>query len=140
MLSDTQDWLTLFLAAGAVLSLIVGWVKVIRPRWHRGRSQFVAARDAIVGRDAVVDTITGVERSPALPGVGVRLANQEHHLGVLAEAVASIASSHHKLEDHESRILALEEATVERIRADSAAAWGAMEAATKSTPDVTVNP
>jgi hypothetical protein len=74
--------------------------------------------------------------------VGVRLAATEEHLGVLAQAVATIAESHVRLEDHETRIVALEVASVERIvsRAESAAGWRAMEEAVKAQPDVVIEP
>ena len=140
-MDTAQDWLKLGLGLGAAISLIAGWLRWVRPRYRRGRSQFVAARDSIIGRPAVYDSITGVEREPALPGVGVRLANTEAHLSVLAEAVASIAQSHARLEDHEVRLVALEAASVERIvsRAESAAGWRAMEAAARAQPDEVVD-
>jgi hypothetical protein len=137
-----QDWLTFLLAMGALLSLLVGWLRWVRPRYRRTRSEVTAIRDSILGRDAIRDSITGREIEPALPGVGTRLANQEEHLGVLADAVASLAKSHAVLDDHEKRIAALEVASVERIvsRAESAAGWRAMEAAALATPDQVVEP
>lgn len=140
MAASAQDYLTLILAFGALCSGVAGWLKWVRPRYRRGKSEVTAIRDSILGRDAVRDTITGRELSPALPGVGVRLAATEQHLGTLAQAVATIAESHLRLEDHEKRLVTLEEASVERIvsRAESAAGWRAMEAAALSTPDVVV--
>lgn len=119
-----------------VLAGVVGWVRWVRPRVKRTAHQVIAVRDSILGRDAVIDSITGAEQSPALPGVGVRLAETERHLGVLAQAVATIAESHVRLEEHEARITALEQQAVERIvsRAESTAAWVAMQAAAESSP------
>ena len=143
-MNEAGDWLTFTLALCGLLTVLVGWLKWVRPRYRRGRTQFVAARDSIIGRPAVYDSITGAEREPALPGVGVRLANTEEHLGTLAQAVATLAESHALLEDHtlrisnhEDRIKDLEEARVERIvgKVESAAAFRAMEAATKAQPD-----
>jgi hypothetical protein len=140
--TEAQDWLTFLLALGALLSVLVGWFRWVRPRYRRTRSEVTAIRDSILGRDAIRDSITGREIEPALPGVGVRLAATEEHLGVLAQAVATIAESHVRLEDHETRISALEVASVERIvsRAESAAGWRAMEAAAKAAPDLVVEP
>ena len=140
-MSDAQNWVTFLLALATLLGVLVGWFRLVRPRILRGRSEVTAIHDSILGRDAIVDSITGREIEPALPGVGVRLAATEEHLGVLAQAVATIAESHVRLEDHEQRLTRLEEASVERIvsRAESAAGWRAMEEAIKAEPDVVVD-
>jgi hypothetical protein len=74
----------------------------------------------------------------------MRLADQARDLSLLTESVAAIAKSHARLDDldiarldHENRIVKLEEAAVERVvtRAESAAAFRAMEAAVKAQPD-----
>jgi hypothetical protein len=134
------DWTAAIIGGSAVLGIVIGWLRWVRPRLRHLFDQIGAVRDSILGREAVTDSITGAELAPALPGVGVRLAEQEKHLGILSEAVATIAQSHARLEDHEGRIVALEAAAVERVvtRAESAAAWAAMEAATKATPDEVV--
>lgn len=136
-MTEAQDWVTFLLALAGLLGVLVTHFRWVRPRYRRWRAQFIAARDSIIGRPAELDSITGVERVPALPGIGVRMASTEEHLGVLAKAVASIAESHKQLEDHEKRITDLEAARVERIvgRAESAAAYRAMEAAVKAQPD-----
>lgn len=95
-------------------------------------------RDAILGRDPVTDSITGKELAPALPGIGVRMEHQERQMETLTQAVRTIADTQvtvaaiqQEVADHRGRIRRLEEATVERVvsRAESAAAWRAMEAA-----------
>ena len=120
----------------ALLGAIAVWVKRVRPRFRRWGKQWRMARDSIVGRDPIVDSITGVEKSPALPGIGVRMATTETQLGTLTEAVAKIADSHARLENHEGRLNALEAAAVERIvtKADSVAAWRAVEAVAGGHP------
>ena len=131
------DLLALGLSLATALTVVAGWFRWVLPRYRRWRGQFVAARDSIIGRPAELDSITGTELAPALPGVGVRLEALERHLGVLADAVKSLAQSHVQLEDHEDRIQKLEIASVERIvtRVDSAAGWRAMEEAVKAQPD-----
>lgn len=136
-LDETQTLVAIASSGAAVLAAAIGWLRWVRPRFRRVRADFVAARDSIVGRDPVMDTITGVERLPALPGIGVRMATTEQQLGVLTDAVAKIADSHVRLENHEERIARLEAASVERVvtKAESAAAWRAVEAvAQASTP------
>lgn len=143
MLADHAMTFEALAAIVLVAGAIVTWVRWLRPKIRNGVGQVVGVRDSILGRDAIVDTITGRQLAPALPGVGVRLADQERllsetssHLGTLSTAVAAIAESHKRLENHEERIIRLEGAVVERIvgHADSAAAWGAVEATTKAEP------
>jgi len=131
--------------AGLIVSLIVicgavlGWVRWVRPRIRRGSKEIVAVRDAILGRDPITDSVTGKEIAPALPGMGVRMATTEENLRVLAEAVAKIADSHLRLDDHEVRLKNLEDARVERVvaRAESAQAWRTIEKAIQAEPDET---
>jgi len=119
---------------GAVVgALALLWTKVGRRSWRAYRSartKVTAVSDAILGRDAVVDTITGREIAPALPGMGVRMAHQEQQMEAITAAVTRLASQQEALTDHERRIKALEEASVERVvtKAESAAAFRAIEA------------
>lgn len=114
----------------ASLGFVFSWLRWVRPGWQRWKRGAIGAWDSVVGREAVVDSITGRELSPALPGVGVRL-------DILTDAVAKIGDQHVRLEDHEDRIKRLELAAVERVvtRSESAAAWRAMEAVAQSKPD-----
>lgn len=137
------------LTVAALLSLVVGWIRWVRPRYRNGKRTFTAVVDTLVGREAIVDPITQRELAPAIKGVGARMEateqeqkEQSRQLAVMAQAVAKIAESHVQLDQHEQRIRALEEAAVERVasRAESIAAWRAMEAATLATPDVVVDP
>lgn len=136
MIDQTQAVIGCLVGAVTILSAVFAWVRWVRPSYRAAKSDFIAARDSIVGRDAVVDTITGRELAPALPGVGVRLDKQEQQMDLLTSAVAKIADSHVRLEDHEARIAKLEEAAVERVvaRAESANAWRAMEKALDAAP------
>lgn len=115
-----------FLSFVAVATVVVGWFKWLRPRVKRAQQESVAIRDAILGRDAILDSITGEERVPALPGIGMRMATVE-------EALVALADVHVKMLDHEERIRSLETGSLERIaaRADSVAAFKAIEAIAK---------
>lgn len=133
-----------FLLLTAVLAAIGTWVKWIRPRWRRARAKWIAAQDAIIGRDAINDPITGRELAPALPGIGVRMAHQEavseqqaKQMGLLTDAVAKLADQGEAIEDLRTRVTELENARVERVvtKAESIAAWKAIEATAKATPD-----
>lgn len=126
----------------ALLGVFVGWLKWLRPKIRSARQDGVAIRDAILGRDPVVDSITGKEIAPALPGMGVRMAHQEQQMDLITRAVAQLASTHTRIDNHETRIQKLEEASVERVvtRAESAAAWRAMEAAHLSDPPMDLEP
>lgn len=115
-------------------------------RWQRALARKAAAiGDAILGRDAVVDSITGKEVLPPLPGMGVRMAHQEQQMEAITAAVTRLASQQEALTDHDRRIQsntlrieALEAAAVERIaaRAESAQAWRAVEAVAKSHDEI----
>lgn len=119
-----------FLSFVAVATVVVGWFKWLRPRVKRAQQESVAIRDAILGRDAIYDSITGEERVPSLPGIGMRMATVE-------EALVALADVHVKMLDHEDRIKQLETGALERIltRADSVAAFRAMEAVATSDHD-----
>lgn len=129
------------LAAGAVVSALIVLRKTsirLHAAYKERARDAVAVRDAILGREAVRDSITGLELAPPLPGVGARMAHQEQQMELLTTAVARIADQqhqYHELKDtvdrHDLRLVALEEATLERIvtRAESTQAWGAVQAA-----------
>lgn len=123
--------LTYITITGAACAALAGGWRFLRPKVQAVRHKGVAVTDAILGRPAHYDSITGQELLPAVPGIGVRLAFQEEQMSLLTASVSRIADSHERLENHESRIKHLEEAAVERVvtRAESAQAFRAMEAA-----------
>lgn len=84
--------------------LYVGGRRVFRAIYHLiTRTNLVF--DTMLGREAIVHPDTGMELAPAQPGLGQRLATMEHAIDVLAQNSS-------KLEDHEHRITALENASV----------------------------
>lgn len=92
--------------------------KWVLPRFRSVKSDARAIRDTLVGREAVRDSITGREISPAVPGIGSRMADQEQDVrgirtdvGVLTRAVADLASAQAdmtalqaRMDDHDRRI------------------------------------
>lgn len=114
-------------AASVVGAVAVLWqaFKRVTHKTRTVRGDAVAIRDSILGRDAVVDSITGKELAPALPGIGQRMDTVER-------ALVALADQHAAIEDHETRIKALEEARVERVvtQVESAAMWQAVVKAT----------
>jgi len=138
------DLLSKFLATViGIATAVFAFFRWVRPRMKSLASDVRAGRDALVGREAVLDSITGKELVPALPGIGVRMATTEEQLGRLAEAFTELVrttgrvESHEQLlEDHEGRIRHLEEGLVERVvtKAESLQAWRAVEAVANSTP------
>lgn len=137
MIEGTNEAVALALGVAALLGVLVGWVRWVRPKIRRGRREVTAVRDAILGRDAITDSITGKEIEPALPGMGVRMAQQEQQMAIITDAVAKIADSHLRLESLESRVKVLEDARVERVvtQVESAQAWRAIANAHDADPN-----
>jgi hypothetical protein len=138
-----SEKLALLLTAATLISVIGGWLRWGRPRVTKAKQEATAMRDAILGREPMVDSITGKELAPALPGIGVRMAHQEDQMRLLTDAVSKIADSHVRLENverrvdqHDDEIKDLRSAQMERVmaRAESAQAWSAVEAVAKAQP------
>lgn len=146
-LSDNIAW-TVAIAGGLVTLAVLArkaWRRILRAI-KTGN----AVVDTLVGREAIHHPETGREIVPASPGIGARMVSQEeqaHRQGeqmvLLTNAVSKIADSHARLEHVESRIDAHDKAiaelkaqSVERVvtRAESAAAWRAVEAVASSSP------
>lgn len=136
--------LTWIIAAGAAVSVLYGFWRWLKPKWEGFWRDVRAGRDALVGRPAMLDSITGVERVPALPGIGARMDAQETTTAAtskvvadMAESLSLLAKSHARLENHEGRITELETAAAERIvgKVEQIELWRAVEAAHKSQPD-----
>lgn len=110
-----------YLATGASLVVILGfvaaWFRWARPKWRGVKSDVVAGRDALLGREAVHDSITGKQIAPALPGIGQRVASLEESTSFIGSALSKLADTHARLDDHAVRIKRLEAATDERTLA-----------------------
>lgn len=131
------------IGVGALIGMLFGFFRWVRPGARALAKDFRAGRDALVGREAIHDTITGKEIVPALPGIGVRMDTTENQMKQLATALATLVDNSHRLDDLEPRVAKLEEAAVERVvaRAESASAWRAIEAVAKTgTPVIDVEP
>lgn len=153
MIDGVSNALEFVLLVGAAGALVAGWIKKVKPRLREREQDRIAQRDVLLGRPPIYDTIIPTkEIAPALPGIGQRMAEQEslssrqaEQLAEMTRALTTLAESHkhqlvqdarldaHEREigDHGDRLSKLENAAVERVvaRAESAAAWRAMEAA-----------
>lgn len=91
-------------------------------------------RDAILGREPVVDSITGEQIAPRLPDIGTRMATQERQMSTLTEAVIQMAKAHRRIDDLETRVVALEHMGVERTlsKAEMIQLYKTMETAINS--------
>lgn len=129
-LDQAQATISAILGGLALTGALVGYFRYLRPRYRRSKAVLTAARDSLVGREAVVDSITGKELAPALPGIGERMASVETVVERIATVIEGQQAQDRRLADHESRIKVLEDAVVERVfsKAESAAAWRAVEA------------
>jgi len=114
--------LTVLISMCVLAGLIAGWRAKIAPHLGSANRTWVAFRDTFLGREAINDTITGREIEPAQPAIGVRMAKLE-------ETVATIGDQQRRLDNHEDRLVSLEQARVERVvtQAESAAMWSAVD-------------
>lgn len=131
MIDQTHELVGLAASVVALLGIIGGWLRWVRPRWRRASREVVAVRDSILGRDAIVDSITGREIAPALPGIGQRVATIEQALVTLAGQEERFTAIEENQSDFARRLGALEQARLERVvtQAESANAWRAVAAA-----------
>lgn len=136
-LDGTTQVVTLALGLAGLAAAGYGLTRWLRPIWRRWRLDRRAERDALIGRPPVVDSITGKELVPALPGIGQRMANVE-------QVLVGIAESRQRLDDLESGfailrgdVEALKAGAVERIvtRAESTQALRLMEKLAEGSPD-----
>ena len=123
----------------ALLGAVAGWVKWLRPKLYARELDQVAQRDALIGRPPVLDSITGKVLAPALPGIGQRMDTIETAVAELVRSKERHEAHEAHLARHDDQIAALEAGSVERVvsKAESAAAWRAMEAAALAQPDET---
>jgi hypothetical protein len=128
---------------GAVCGVIAAFLKWVRPKWRNARAKWIRMVDSIAGRDAIIDSITGEEKVPALPGIGVRMAAVERHGEMLAVAVQKLVDQQvhqekmeRRVDEIEGRVEKLELGTAERVvtKVESIAAYRAMEQALNSDP------
>lgn len=127
----------------AVLASFGAFARWVWPKWRAFGRKVDAGLSAVIGNEEVRHPASGRVIAPARPGLGVWMATTDDALTTLSTAVRALAEQHGRLDDHEHRLGVLgirvdrlEAASVERIvsRADSTAAWGAMQAASESTP------
>lgn len=112
-----NDYILTAVGIVALTTGIAGWLKWIRPKWHRAKHDITASRDSILGRAAVVDSITGAELSPALQGIGQRVATLEESQAAIGDALNRLAGSSARLDSHDSRLDRLEKSEQERALA-----------------------
>lgn len=98
----TPDGVQVLLTLSGVAGLWLGWAKVLGPRLARGWSRFVGIFQAIAGRDAIVDKVSGREVSPAVPPLGEQLTSIHDTMAKLVAVVESNHDAHKRIDRHES--------------------------------------
>lgn len=129
ILSHIDDWgLWLTLVGGGLVTLFT-WFKVLKPRIQGVSREVRSARDSLLGRDAILDTITGKELAPALPGIGQRM-------DTIETALTQLVDVHVRLNSHEKRLLDLERMDMERAiaRTETIEMYRTMDTALRSQP------
>jgi len=114
------------------------------PKYRRAKAKAVAGWAQLFGTEEIRHKVTGKVLVEASPGVGVQVNDLKDAVTKLVDLHAqteALQAAHHghdrRITKVENDVEALQNNLVERIvgRAESAAAWRAMEAASNSTPD-----
>lgn len=131
-----NDYILTAVGIAALATALTGWLKWVRPKWHRAKHDVTASRDSILGRAAVVDSITGAELSPALQGIGQRVATLEESQAAIGDALGQLANSSARLDSHDARIDRLEKSEQDRslARTESIELLRTIESAIHSSP------
>lgn len=113
---------------GFLVVVVPTWLKWGMPRFRRWRERLEAEHEALAGRPALVDKASGEEVAPPVPSLGKRLAKIDDTLQDLTGVVRELATTTKRVDDHEQRIVALEQSRVERVvsQAESAHMWRAI--------------
>lgn len=139
-LNDTATLITVVAAASVALAGAGKWLVGTKRNpgvFRRGHRDVRALRDTILGRDPVLDTITGHELSPAIPGLGARMADQDERLDRLTTVVETLADVHVRVDALEVRVVAIEQnRDLERIvgKVESVQLMKTMETAINAEP------
>lgn len=128
MTLPTPDALQIALTATTLAAVWIGWAKIVGPRLRRGWDRVVGTFQAIAGRDAIIDKVSGKEVSPAVPPLGEQLSTINDTMSKLVAVIESNHDAHVRLDNHEGRISELEAARLERLvsQAESAHMWRAV--------------
>lgn len=113
-----------------ILTILIGALRWLRPRWRSAGRTWVAFRDTFLGRDEIVDTTTpGRIIEPALPPLGVRLANVESAVSELVKQDARLTHVEGDVATLKGEVADLKLGRVERVvtQAESAAMLNMVE-------------
>lgn len=90
--------LQMIVLLGAAVTVIAAFMKWVRPKYRLFFSDLRAIRDTLVGRPAIVDSVTKrIVPHTALPSIGERMATQEESLRLVADAVEKLATANSRL-------------------------------------------
>lgn len=122
-MNDAQGVLTVIGLTLTALGAVYGAWRKLRPNIRRGS----AALDAIIGKEAVTDR-SGNVMEPSQPGLVHRVATVEEAVVEFRHMVGLLTETQKTLNDHGTRIKALEDTRLEKLvtRAESAQMWRAV--------------
>lgn len=133
MIEGTNQVVVLVGGVLAILATLAGgWFK-----WGRPRAQQTAAvSEAILGRPEVTDR-SGAVIQPAQAGMVAQVSELKIEVRTLVDTHLLVRGVVQDIKDVKERVKVLEDARVEHVvsRAESAAAFSAIEAAVKATPE-----
>lgn len=106
----SPDALQVALTCTTILAVWVGWAKFIGPRVKRGWGRVVGIFQAIAGRDAIVDKVSGKEVAPAVPPLGEQLSTMNETIAKLVAVIESNHDAHERLNAHDKHLVAHDQA------------------------------
>ncbi len=142
-LDRTNEIVGLCIGICTLAGLIFAWLRWVRPRIRSTRRKATAISDALIGREAITDSITGRELAPALPGIGQRMETVEKAVTHIADLLSSQRHQDERIESLETRVDTLEGQVIERVaaKAEAVAAWKAVAAvASQNDPAIDAPP
>lgn len=100
----TPDAINMAYGLVGIAAIWVGWVKYLGPKVKGGWDKIVGFFQAIAGRDAIIDKASGIEKAPAVPPLGHRLASIDDTLSKLLTVIESTQDAHHRIDSVEKRV------------------------------------
>lgn len=110
MKPPSPDGLQVALTISTLLVIWIGWAKYVGPKVRRFTDRAVGIFQAIAGRDAIIDKVSGKEVAPAVPPLGEQLSSINDTMAKLVAVIESNHDAHERLNAHDKHLVAHDQA------------------------------